>query len=158
MLQLQRGVLFATYAIQVDTLAAVMVVRAEIDQLFDAIPTIDKKVLSVVAFRNGVRSEAQYVRSADPKETGGTGITDTMTLVIAMQNGVLVDFEWYSFGCGGCSSSNCLQTQYDQYIQQYPMDNCASESRGWGGRAGLGPRTAACGSNAPTVPCGLCAG
>lgn len=45
-----------------------------------------KKVMSVVAFRGPIRSEAQYVRSNDPQETSGTGIVDQLALTVAMDN------------------------------------------------------------------------
>eukprot|EP00887_Chlorella_sp_A99_P005808 scaffold1.g5808.t1 len=135
----ERNVVFATYAIQVDVMAALRTVRAEFDQMWNDIPLTQKRVVSVVAFRNNVRSEARYVRSSDPKETGGTGVVESMALEAVFDNGVLqaragrghvrgagVYFQWYDFGCSGCASAECLQTQYNDATQQYPMETCAT--------------------------------
>ena len=59
-----RDVVFATFAVQVDTLAAVRMTAAEQQQLFAAVKASGMKhVISVAAFRGQNRSEAHYIES-----------------------------------------------------------------------------------------------
>lgn len=80
----QNGVYFTTYAVQVDTLAAVRTSEEEETQLL-AYATAENKpqVLTVIAFRNNLRSEARYVRSQSP-ESGGTGTVEKMAILLQM--------------------------------------------------------------------------
>jgi hypothetical protein len=82
----ERNVYFSTYATQVDTMAALRTTKQEEDQLFQlATSTAGKQpVLSVIAFRGNVRSEAHYIRSDSTTLTGGTGVVERLGLLVTL--------------------------------------------------------------------------
>lgn len=83
-MQNDRNVFFATFSTVTDTMAALRSTKIEEDQLFDLTKALnEEQVLSVIAFRGNVRSEAQYIRSASTI-TGGTGIVERLGLLVTM--------------------------------------------------------------------------
>jgi hypothetical protein len=127
-----KGVVFGTYMIKVDTIAAARTTRAEMTQIWKAVTekfVADDQVISVIAFRGQNRSEAQYVISNSPGRTDGTGIVQQLSLMVAWDRGTFNGLTWYNGGpcdsCGGMSSSKCIQTQYQPDYQQYTQSTCA---------------------------------
>ncbi len=86
-------------------------------------------VISVIAFRGNIRSEAQYIRSAS-STTVGQGVVTRLGLIATMDTGNLTALNWYNFDgcndCGGAGSSTCIQTQYDPVYQVTPQESCAT--------------------------------
>ena len=140
--QAERGVVFASYMVKVDTISAIRTTRAEMDQLWskvlkdaDAFP-----VVSAIAFRGQNRSEPHLLRSNASAQSEGTGIVEQLSLLVSWNRGSFDGFQWYNQGpcdgCGGLSGARCVQTQYESSYQRYPESACASECRsgGCGGR------------------------
>lgn len=88
-------------------------------------------VLSVVAFRGTIRSEARFIRSRSP-ESGGQGSVQSMYLLISLDRGNLVALDWYDVNkcraCGGPGSSECIETAKDGNYVKNPQQSCASKS------------------------------
>ena len=88
-----------------------------------------EQVISVIAFRGNIRSEAQYIRSASAI-TGGQGVVARLGLIVNMDGGVLSALNWYNFdgcnACGGQGSSTCIRTQYDAVYQPQTQESCAT--------------------------------
>jgi len=65
-------------------MAALRSTKVEEDQLFDLAKALNKEqILSVIAFRGDIRSEAQYIRSTS-SITGGMGIVERLGLLITL--------------------------------------------------------------------------
>ncbi|KDD75899.1 hypothetical protein H632_c447p1 [Helicosporidium sp. ATCC 50920] len=125
------GVTFSTFSVTVDTMAALHTTKAEMDSLWNSIQgTQQRQVMSVIAFRGENRSEARYIRSNSPSDTGGTGIAEEMGLVVSFARGVFAGFSWYDYddcvACGGLSSSECIKTTYDPVYQTVTQNTCAA--------------------------------
>lgn len=84
--QTSKNVLFSTYGIGVDTMTALRNTKVEEDQLYDYVTAATgvEQVVSVIAFRGNIRSEAQYVRS-NSAITGGTGVVKGLGLIVTMR-------------------------------------------------------------------------
>ena len=128
--------IFATYLVKVDSIAAVRTTRAEMDQIWQRLVAggTDVEVVSVIAFRGQNRSEAQYIRSNVTVQTEGTGIVNQLSLLVSWDRGTFAGFQWYNQGpcgsCGGLKAGTCVQTQYEAVYQKYPQSACASECPG----------------------------
>jgi hypothetical protein len=114
----------------VDTMTALRTTKLEEDLMFAlAKAQTAEQVISVIAFRGNIRSEAQYIRSAS-SITGGQGVVQRLGLIVTMDNGNLTNLNWYNFDgcndCGGADSSTCIKTQYDPVYQTTPQQSCAT--------------------------------
>jgi hypothetical protein len=114
----------------VDTMTALRTTKLEEDLMFAlAKQQAGEQVISVIAFRGNIRSEAQYIRSASTI-TGGQGVVNRLGLIVTMDTGNLTALSWYNFDgcneCGGADSSTCIKTQYDAAYQTTPQESCAT--------------------------------
>lgn len=127
----ERGVVFGTFMVRVDTMAGLRTTRAEMDQMWAKVVR-DNPVapfISVIAFRGQNRSEAQYIRSNSSTESEGTGIVQQLSLVVGWNRGTFDGFTWYNAGpcdsCGGPTGGECVQTQYEPAYQRFTQSTCA---------------------------------
>ena len=111
-------------------MTALRTTKLEEDLMFNlAKQSAGEQVISVIAFRENIRSEAQYIRSAS-SITGGQGVVQRLGLIVTLDNGNLTNLNWYNFDgcneCGGANSDSCIRTQYDAVYQTTPQESCAS--------------------------------
>lgn len=128
----ERGVVFASYMVKVDTISAIRNTRAEMDQLWAKVlkDADSTAVISAIAFRGQNRSEPHLLRSNASAQSEGTGIVEQLSLLVSWNRGSFDGFQWYNQGpcdgCGGLSGARCVQTQYDPSYQRYPESACAT--------------------------------
>lgn len=79
--QAARGVLFATYAVVVDTLTSVSLFWHDVERAWASIPEDGNRVLSAVVFRDAWRSEPVYLRSENTTLTQGNGTATLLSFV-----------------------------------------------------------------------------
>eukprot|EP00877_Chromochloris_zofingiensis_P007076 jgi/Chrzof1/2621/Cz11g22220.t1 len=80
-------------------------------------------VISIVAFRADVRSDARYVASFAPSITQGTGFVTSLALTAKFQTGTLKYLQFYNLtcnDCGGRDTPNCLNAT----SCALPVSNC----------------------------------
>ena len=111
-------------------MTALRTTKLEEDLMFNLAKTqAAEQVISVIAFRGNIRSEAQYIRSAS-SITGGQGVVNRLGLIVTMDSGNLTSLNWYNFDgcneCGGADSSTCIKTNYDPVYQVTPQQSCAT--------------------------------
>ncbi|KAL4534227.1 hypothetical protein Ndes2437B_g03515 [Nannochloris sp. 'desiccata'] len=126
----ENNVYFSTYSMSVDSMTALRTTKLEEDLMFAlAKQSGGEQVISAIAFRGNIRSEAQYIRSAS-SVTGGQGVVQRLGLIVTLDNGNLTNLNWYNFDgcneCGGADSSSCIRTQYDPVYQVTPQESCAT--------------------------------
>jgi len=111
-------------------MTALRTTKLEEDLMFElAKQSVGEQVISVIAFRGEIRSEAQYIRSSS-SITGGQGVVNRLGLIVNIDNGNLTALNWYNFDgcneCGGADSDTCIRTQYDAVYQTTTQESCAT--------------------------------
>ncbi|KIZ06344.1 hypothetical protein MNEG_1608 [Monoraphidium neglectum] len=105
------GVHFSAYSARIDRLSVFKTTfPEELSLTADALPDTPL-VISVVAFRGLVRSEARYVVSGAPALTRGMGFVSTLSLMSKFELGVLKYLQFYNLtcnDCGGWKSNRCI--------------------------------------------------
>eukprot|EP00775_Hariotina_reticulata_P008584 gene8584-8766_t len=76
-----KGAMFATFNVKVDRLTVMKTSLAEELILTGRAPAGSPKVISVVAFRHNVRSDARHMVSLEPSITKGTGFVPQMSVI-----------------------------------------------------------------------------
>ncbi|GBF91542.1 hypothetical protein Rsub_04282 [Raphidocelis subcapitata] len=107
----QLGVHFATYNARIDRLTVLKTTFPEELTLTARARAGAPLLVSAVAFRGAVRSEARYVVSGEPTITGGTGFVATLSLMARFDMGVLKYLQFYNLtcnDCGGWRSGRCI--------------------------------------------------
>ena len=94
-----ENVHFSTFSTQVDTLAALRTTKQELDVLEDWVTATagEEPVISVVAFRGSIRSEAHYIRSSSPTLTQGTGIVERLGIISTFSEFCVHKLIFFSF-------------------------------------------------------------
>uniref|UniRef100_A0A383W183 Pherophorin domain-containing protein n=1 Tax=Tetradesmus obliquus TaxID=3088 RepID=A0A383W183_TETOB len=107
------GAMFATYQVRADRLTALKTSFLEELMLTSKAPAGSPKVISVVAFRNNVRSEARYIASFEPSVTAGTGFVPSLALLAKFELGNLRYLQFFNLtcnDCGGRTSAQCINS------------------------------------------------
>jgi hypothetical protein len=128
-----KGVVFATYEMQVDTLMVLRINYTDTLPLFQSINNNDlPNVLSAVIFRSGFRSEPRYVISESEFLTKGLGAVPQLAGNMVFSKGQLQYLHWFDLTCnkcGGLSNSKCIQaTPADaaQHSCAIPLTGCGT--------------------------------
>ncbi|GBG00176.1 hypothetical protein Rsub_12933 [Raphidocelis subcapitata] len=147
------GVRFAAFSARLDQLSVLRTTFAEQLALAAAAGPRAPQVVSAVAFRGGVRSEARYVASGDAAVTGGTGFVATLSLMSKFERGVLRYLQFYNLtcnDCGGAGGGRCIGGT----SCTLPPEACTCGGSGGGGGGAAAAEAAAEGAAAEPAPAG----
>eukprot|EP00878_Enallax_costatus_P015146 GHUV01015858.1.p1 GENE.GHUV01015858.1~~GHUV01015858.1.p1 ORF type:complete len:328 (+),score=61.50 GHUV01015858.1:609-1592(+) len=106
-----QGAMFAAYNVRADRLTMLKTTFPEELILTGRSPSTAPKVISVVAFRNYVRSDVRYIASFDPSITKGAGFVSSLALLAKFETGTLKYLQFYNLTCNDCGgrlSSRCI--------------------------------------------------
>ena len=122
------GVVFATYTVNTDTMASLLISSSDMNNLLNKATTAG--VVSVAAFRGNVTSPPMYVASKSPELTDEAGIVTKLGLTIALDGGLLIPggLQWFNFdGCNGCSKNEtaCIKHELKTSYKTYTQESCA---------------------------------
>jgi len=113
----------AVYTLRIDRLQVLKIPFTEILFPMTAATQADPPrpaTLTVVAFRNGIRSSPVYLASGTPL-TGGAGFVISLALMVRFEDGVLAGLNWYDMTCNDCGGKSSLLC-----VQQLDVNSCAT--------------------------------
>ncbi|KAF8056432.1 hypothetical protein HT031_006289 [Scenedesmus sp. PABB004] len=133
------GAMFASYNVRADRLTVLKTSFPEELMLTGRAPAGAAKVISVVAFRNNVRSDVRYIASFDPGVTFGTGFVSSLALLAKFELGSLRYLQFFNLtcnDCGGRTSARCINST--SCAQDYSECTCVTRTGGVSAGAGGG--------------------